>query len=223
MTLPSSRRPKDLEELELEEGFIKPIVSSTPSIPRLRINLPKIFLEIMVTWYENLAKRDKGRLTPTKLKRKALLELSKLNFEYESLPLTWVHDLKRATGMILYKRIKADFTRDFEGIGPIAVKVGPGLRSEGTSTQFMDTSFCPKTEPEPNKEKIVDLSDAPPPAEWIAAYREGRHPPRMLTTCMHEGKIVHFYDYDPKFTTEDGQPCGEFDVHDGNNMAFLQG
>jgi len=221
--LPSSRRPKDLDELENGQ-FIKPIMSTEPRIPRLRINLPKTFLDMMMTWYTNMKKVDKGRLTPTKLKRRALFELSKLNYEYEALPQTWLTDLRKATGMKLYKRIKSDFKRDFEGIGPIDVKVGSDLLPmhlavEGKSVRFTDTTFVPKTEPK--EKKFLDLSSAPPPKEWIAAYLQGRHPPRTLLTCIHKGQMVCFYDYDPVLSAEVGQDRAEFAVHDRNDVPFL--
>jgi len=227
MTLPSSRRPKDLDELE-EGHFIKPsIVSDMPRIPKLRINIPKTFHDIMVAWYENMKPKDKGRLTPTKLKRKALIELSKLNYEYESLPSTWLIDLKNATGMKLYKRIKKDFKRDFEGVGPIEVKVGSGLlpmhlACEGKTKRYMDNSFCTKPEPAPGqgRPRFVDLSHAAPPTEWLAAYRDGRFADRVLTTVLYKDQIVTFYDYDPPFAP--GQKPGQMEIHDGNNVAMFK-
>jgi len=104
------------------------------------------------------------------------------------------------------------------------VKIGSDLLPmhlavQGKSLKFTDTTFCPKTEPK--EPKFVDLSTAPPPPEWIREYNDGRHPDRIFTTCVHEGKMVCFYDYSPKVSAQPG--LGEFDVHDGNDVAFFGG
>lgn len=103
MALPSTRRPIAVEE-ELQEESNKP--------KKLKVNLHQTFMDIMVHWYELMTIKQRGKLTASKLRNRALEAVTSMSYDYDRLPLDWVAQLAAATGMKLYERKKKekDFT-----------------------------------------------------------------------------------------------------------------
>lgn len=97
MSLPSSRRPLEVEE-ELRQESTK--------LKSIKVDLKKVFMDSMIRWYETLSPKNRGKLTGTKLKKRAIVVLYAMNYEYDRLPLDWVWKLAEATGMKLYNRKK---------------------------------------------------------------------------------------------------------------------
>lgn len=49
--------------------------------------------------------------------------------------------------------------------------------------------------------KCIDLSNEPPPPEWIAAYTTGKAKPRILKCYKNSaGVTVIYYDYDAELS-----------------------
>lgn len=98
MALPMSRRPPAVEADKLEEEKL--------AIRFLKLDKYKIFMDSMIKWYTVMTKRNRAKLTPSKLRRKAIHVLYVLKYPCDRVPLDWIIKLREATGMKLYRRIK---------------------------------------------------------------------------------------------------------------------
>jgi len=57
------------------------------------------------------------------------------------------------------------------------------------------------------RKKIVDLTDLPPPVDWIMAHASGIHLPRELAIYSGDTQNVLFYDYSPETKCETCEVC----------------
>jgi len=81
-------------------------MTSPNGIPKLRVNKYRCFLEIMAAWYKDLSRKERKHLTTKRFKRRALLELERLQYEYNSLPQDWVSVLLEKYGVKLNEKRK---------------------------------------------------------------------------------------------------------------------
>lgn len=105
MALPSSRMPKELME---EEAAIKAAKVEEEKRKQLVIRISKtdIFKRCMKEWYDSLNKKEKLRLTPLKLKRRAIYVCAVNDIIYDNLPLDWVDEMRTKCGLKLYQKKK---------------------------------------------------------------------------------------------------------------------
>ncbi|CAG7828993.1 unnamed protein product, partial [Allacma fusca] len=83
MTLPSSRRPPEVEDLLQEDHKSESLT--------LRINLNKCFMDEMNAWFEfSLHEKQRRELTKKRIIRRAMAVSFKVGLEFEKLPRDWL-------------------------------------------------------------------------------------------------------------------------------------
>jgi len=106
MALPSARRPPAAQKLLDEEAE-----QLSAKHLKLKVNLPSVFIDSMVSWYEQLVESKRKKLTPLKLKRIAVQKCYDVNYDYDNLPPDWIITLRDRCGLRLYdKKRNFDFS-----------------------------------------------------------------------------------------------------------------
>lgn len=105
MALPSSRMPKELMELEATEKAARVEEQKRKQLV-VRFSKTDNFKKSMSEWYKSLSIKEKQRLTPLKLKRRAIYACSIHEIVYDNLPLDWLDELKAKCGLKLFQKKK---------------------------------------------------------------------------------------------------------------------
>ncbi|ODN05399.1 hypothetical protein Ocin01_01277 [Orchesella cincta] len=231
MALPTSKRPKEVEE-ELQEE----LEAKRREKLIVRVNPYTLFFEAMKTWYNDLSRKEKARLTPTRLKRRAVAYCYPRKMIYDKLPHDWVKRLQCECGLKFKVKTKKEPEEEIKNrnhsdseddsfpssrpVSQLSMESSSSNSSmfvmldpiTGKPTEEIPPPKCKdhvdgpaKKKPKRDIKKFRDLTSEPPPPEWLRAYSKGTILPRVLKRFSTEETNYIFWDYTPALQVLNGQ------------------